>query len=110
MTLARIKKGDTVQVMAGREKGKQGLVLEILTNKERALVEHLNMVKRHLKPRSQKDQGGILEKEAALPLSILMPFCRKCNKGVRLKIKAAKEGKKMRVCIRCGEILEVKKK
>ena len=108
--LARVKKGDTVQVIAGREKGKMGKVLDILTKKERALVERLNMVKRHMKPQSQKKQGGILEKEASLAMSVLMPVCPKCNKGVRVHAKADKEGKRHRVCAHCGGNLEVEKK
>ena len=110
MTLARIKTGDNVQIVGGREKGKTGTILEILTKKDRALVEGLNKVKRHLRPRSQKDQGGILEKEAPLPLSLLMPYCAKCHRGVRVKIKLDKEGEKKRLCAKCGQELEVKKK
>lgn len=110
MTLARIKTGDTVQAMAGREKGKTGKVIAIFLQQERALVEGLNKVKRHLRQRSQRDQGGILEKEAPLPLSALMPFCPKCNRGVRLRFKWEKEKGKIRVCVRCGEGLEVKPK
>lgn len=112
MTLARIKKGDTVQVISGREKGKSGKVLEILTHEERVLIEKLNMVKRHLKPQ-QKTQGGILEKEAPLALSAVMPFCPKCNKGVRVRTKVVADKKKNevknRVCAKCGETLETKK-
>lgn len=110
MTLARIKTGDMVQVMSGREKGKSGKILEILLKKERALVEGLNKVKRHLRPRSQKDQGGILEKEAPLPLSVVMPFCLKCNRGVRVKTRSSKKGEKERICARCGGSLEVQTK
>lgn len=110
MSLARIKKGDTVMVMAGRDQGKTGKVLELLTGEERVLVEHLNMVKRHLKPQQKAKQGGILEKEAPLALSVVMPFCPKCNKGVRMATKAAsKEGKKTRVCAVCEEKLDGKK-
>ncbi|MBI4125193.1 MAG: 50S ribosomal protein L24 [Deltaproteobacteria bacterium] len=110
MTLARIKTGDTVQVQGGREKGKTGTILGILMKKERALVEGLNKVKRHLRPRSQKEQGGVLEKEAPLSLALLMPYCTKCNRGVRVKVKRDKEGKKDRLCARCGQAIEVKKK
>lgn len=108
MALARLKKGDTVQVISGREKGKTGKILEILNKKERVLVEHLNMVKRHTKPRSQTDKGGIIEKEAALPFSVVMPFCTKCKKGVRVATKVLKD-EKTRVCAKCGENLESKK-
>lgn len=96
-------------MISGREKGKTGKVLEILTEKERVLVERLNMVKRHLKPSQKEKQGGILEKEAPLALSAVMPWCPKCNKGVRAHIKVAKDGTKQRVCIRCKEELDKKK-
>lgn len=109
MALARIKKGDTVQVSSGRERGKTGKVLAILTKKERVLVERLNMVKRHLKPSQQAQQGGIVEKEAALPLSSVMPFCPKCNKGVRVFAKITKDKKKVRACQSCEETLDMKK-
>ncbi|MDP2600281.1 MAG: 50S ribosomal protein L24, partial [Deltaproteobacteria bacterium] len=66
MSLARIKKGDTVQVIAGREKGKLGVVLAILAEEERVLVEKLNLVKRHMKPNQKTKQGGIVEKEAPI--------------------------------------------
>jgi len=108
--LARIKKGDTVQVISGREKGKTGTVLDILIKKEKALVEKLNRVKRHMKAKSQKQQGGILEKEAPLPFSVLLPYCTKCTKGVRIKVKLTKEGEKTRICADCGGDLEGKKK
>ncbi len=110
MTIARIKKGDMVQVTSGRERGKSGIILEMLTQEEKALVEHLNRMKRHVKAKSQKDPGGIIEKEAPLPLSVLMPFCPKCNKGVRVKVEADKEGNKIRLCSRCGEGLDSKGK
>lgn len=110
MTLARIKTGDTVQVTGGREKGKTGKILALLTKKNRALVEGLNKVKRHQKPRSQKDRGGILEKEAPLPVALLMPYCSKCHRGVRVKIKGNKGGSKQRHCAKCGSLLEVSKK
>lgn len=109
MTLARIKKGDTVKVLSGREKGKIGKVLEILTKKERVLIERLNMVKRHLRPSQKEKQGGILEKEAPLPLSVVAPVCPKCNKGVRITTKTGKDGTKVRTCSHCGEKLDVKK-
>lgn len=110
MTLARIKTGDTVFVTGGREKGKTGKILAILTKKDRALVEGLNKVKRHIRPRSQKDQGGILEKELPLPVSVLMPYCPKCQRGVRVSVQADKGGEKKRRCGQCGGELEVKEK
>lgn len=109
MTLARVKKGDTVQVISGHDKGKTGKVLEILTKSERVLVERLNRVKRHMRPTQKAKQGGIMEKEAPLALSAVMPLCPKCNKGVRISIKVAKDGTKTRVCAQCDEKLDVKK-
>ena len=109
MTLARIRTGDTVQVMAGREKGKTGKVLEILIERERALIEGLNRVKRHLRPKSQKEQGGILEKEAPVHLSNLQVVCTKCGKATRIAHKVLASGQKARVCKKCGEILDKEK-
>jgi len=109
MALARIKKGDTVMVISGREKGKTGKVLEILAKEERILIERLNMVKRHMRPSQKDKQGGILEKEAPLAMSVVMPLCPKCNKGVRVSTKVAKDGTKIRVCPQCEEKLDVKK-
>lgn len=113
MALARIKKGDMVQVISGREKGKTGKVLEFLTKREKVLVEHLNKIKRHTKPKKQGEPGGIVEKEAALPLSVVMPLCPKCNKGVRVVTKIVQEKKetlKVRVCAHCEEPLQTMKK
>lgn len=109
MALARVKKGDTVQVISGREKGKTGKIMEILTKKERVLVEHLNIVKRHTRPQSQTKKGGILEKEAPLPLSVVMPVCPQCKKGVRVAVKILKGNEKVRVCAKCGENLDGRK-
>lgn len=101
-----IKKNDIVMVMKGREKGKTGKVLRVLTESEKAIVEKLNFIKRHAKPSQQMRQGGIVEKEAPLPLSNLMIMCQKCNKPVRTGAKALEDGKKARVCRKCGDILD----
>lgn len=112
MALARIKKGDMVQVISGREKGKTGKILELWTGEGRGVVERLNMVKRHQKPSQKNQQGGILEKEAPLPLSVLMPYCPKCQKGVRVRTGKKVDKKqgtlKFRICAKCGETLEGK--
>lgn len=98
-----IRKGDMVQVITGRERGKTGKVLALLTDRGRALVEKLNMVKRHQKPTQKMRQGGIVEKEASLHLSNLMLFCAACKKPVRAGVRIEKDGKKSRVCKKCGE-------
>lgn len=100
-----IRKNDTVMVIAGREKGKTGKVISVLVQEGRALVEKLNIVKKHQKPTPKMKQGGIVEKEASIHLSNLMIYCSKCMKPVRTGLKISKDGKKTRVCKKCrGEI------
>jgi len=98
-----IKKGDTVKVMVGKEKGKSGKVLAVYPKRERLLIEKLNMVKRHMKPNQKFKQGGIVEKEASIHWSNVMIMCGKCNKPVRVKHKLI-EKKNTRVCGKCGEL------
>jgi len=95
-----------VMVIAGKERGKIGKVLRVLPSENRAIVERLNMVKRHLKPRGPQNPGGIMEKEAALHLSNIMPMCEKCNAPVRIGIRQLDDGSKSRSCRRCGELLD----
>jgi len=109
MEIARsfhIRRGDTVLVTGGREKGKKGKVLRILANKNRALVEKVNLVKRHSRPSNQNPKGGIVEKESPIYMSLLMPLCSKCNSAVRPKKKTLEDGRRVRICNHCGEILE----
>jgi large subunit ribosomal protein L24 len=103
----KIKKGDMVEVIAGEDKGKRGKVLRVVAEKERAVVEKVNMVKRHMKP-TQTSKGGIVEKEAGLHLSNMGVVCSTCDKPVRMKAKIAKDGTKSRVCAKCGEVLDKK--
>jgi large subunit ribosomal protein L24 len=104
--LARIKKNDTVVVTGGRERGKTGKVLRVLPQEQRAIVERLKMVKRHLKPRGPQSPGGIMEKEAPIALSILMPLCERCNAPVRVSRRLLEDGRKVRMCRRCGEVFD----
>tara|TARA_B100000315_G_scaffold99861_1_gene91864 strand:+ start:649 stop:966 length:318 start_codon:yes stop_codon:yes gene_type:complete len=104
MTLT-IHKNDTVMIIAGKERGKTGKVLEILGDKGRATIERVNMVKRHTRPRGPQQPGGILEKEASIHISNLMLMCDKCNAPVRVGSKILADGKKVRVCRRCGDPL-----
>jgi len=104
--LARVKKNDTVMVIAGKERGKIGKVLRVVPAENRAVVERLNMVKRHLKPRGPQSPGGIVEKEASLHLSNLMPMCERCNAPVRVGMRTLEDGGKARSCRRCGESLD----
>lgn len=98
-----IRKNDVVMVSIGKDKGKTGKVLAIFADRHRALVEKLNMVKRHQKTNPQLRQGGIVEKEASIHLSNLMVYCAKCGRGVRMGAKTDKGGLKVRVCKKCGE-------
>jgi large subunit ribosomal protein L24 len=100
---SKIRKNDMVMVVKGRDRGKTGKVLRVQPEDGRVLVERLNMVKRHSKPRGAASPGGIVEKEAPLRASNLMFFCERCNAPVRLGIKIAADGERTRVCRRCGE-------
>ncbi len=96
----KIKQGDTVKVIAGKEKGKTGKVLRVEPEKERVVVERLNMVKRHRRPSPQNPQG-MLEREAPMHVSNVMYYCSRCSEGVRLGVKRV-EGGRLRVCKQCG--------
>lgn len=102
---SRIRKNDMVQVMAGKDKGKTGEVLQVFPKKNRATVRGLNMVKRHLKPNQQRQQGGIVEKEAPLHLSNVMPLDPEDGRPTRVGSRIA-EGKKVRVSRRTGKVLD----
>jgi large subunit ribosomal protein L24 len=99
-----IRKNDTVMVVAGRERGKTGRVLKVIPDQTRALVERMNVNKRHTRARGQQP-SGIIEKESSLHLSNLMIMCDKCNAPVRVGRKVLAEGRRVRVCRRCGEVI-----
>ncbi|TLN25934.1 50S ribosomal protein L24 [bacterium] len=107
MALQKIKKGDLVEVIAGsgRAEGKRGKVIKVIGEKDRALVEKVNVVKRHVKP-SQMSQGGIVEKEASVHISNIALVCGKCDKPVRVGVKLLDDGSKVRVCKKCGEVFD----
>jgi large subunit ribosomal protein L24 len=103
---ATIRKNDTVLVIAGRERGKTGKVLRILTKDGRALVERLNLVTRHSKGGGGGAAQGIVEKEAPIHMSNLMILCDRCNAPVRIGKKKLDDGRSVRVCRRCTEQLD----
>ena len=103
---ARIRKGDKVQVMTGRDKGKRGEVLQVLPKDDRAVVQGVNMVKRHLKPKGMGQPGGIQEREGTIHLSNLMPIDPKTDKPTRVSHKFLGDGKKVRVAQASGEVLD----
>lgn len=102
--MLHIKKKDKVMVMTGKDKGKTGEVLKIFPEKKRVLVSKINFIKRHTRP-TQTDPGGIREKEAPVHISNLMLVCSKCSKPTRLKIDFLSDGKKVRICRKCGEMI-----
>ena len=97
-----IKKGDTVYVNAGNDKGKTGKVLEVLRDKDRVIVEGVNMIKRHTKPNSQHPQGAIVEREAAIHISNVQ-LMDSTGKPVKVGYKFDEDGKKIRVARKSGE-------
>ena len=103
MSKLHIKKGDTVFVNTGKDKGKTGTVLRVIVDKNRAVVEGVNIVKKAMKKKSQQDQGGIAEIEAPLNISNVAIVCKKCGPT---KIGYKIDGdKKVRVCRKCGDVL-----
>ncbi len=97
-----VKKGDTVIVLSGKDKGKQGKVLGTVAQRSQGrVVEGINKVTCHIKPRKQGETGGIVEREAALYASKVQVVCPKCGKGTRVAHKV-EGGKKTRVCKKCG--------
>jgi large subunit ribosomal protein L24 len=105
MQVKRLKKGDMVKVITGKEKGKTGKVMKIVIDKDQVVVEKLNFVKRHKKP-DAKGKGGIVEKEGPINISNVMFLCNKCDTGVRVGYKILENGGKSRVCKKCNEILD----
>jgi len=102
----KLRKNDNVMIIAGKEKGTTGKVLKVLSDKDRAIIERLNLVKRHTKPRGPQQPGGILEKEASIHVSNLMLMCDRCNAPIRFGHKVLGDGKKVRICRRCGETID----
>ena len=102
MNKMSIKKNDTVIVLSGKDKGKQGKVLEAMPADRKVIVEGINMVTRHTKPRKQGEQGGILQKEAPIYACKVQKVCPKCNKPTRPAHKMLADGKKVCVCKKCG--------
>lgn len=101
----KIKKGDMVEVIAGEEKGKRGKVLRTIADKDRTVIEKVNMVKRHMKP-TQNSKGGIVEKEAGVHVSNVAIVCSACDKPVRMKAKMLDDGTKARSCVKCGQVFD----
>jgi large subunit ribosomal protein L24 len=106
MQHVHVRRGDTVAVIAGRERGKRGKVLRVLPTGGRVLVEKLNMMKKHQRPTQKLRQGGIIERESPLALSNVLVVCARCNRPSRSGIKKLADGRKQRICKRCGESID----
>jgi large subunit ribosomal protein L24 len=101
----KIKKNDTIEVIKGKDKGKKGRVLEVFHENGRALVEGINMVKKHKRQTKQEEKGGIVSLEAPIALANILPVCKACNRGMRVGFKVLADKTKARYCKRCKETL-----
>ncbi len=102
----KLRKNDNVMIIAGKERGTTGKILKVLSEKDRAIIERLKLVNRHTKERGPQQPGGILEKEASIHISNLMLMCDRCNAPIRFGHKVLGDGKKVRICRRCGETID----
>lgn len=107
MARVHIKKNDQVYIISGKERGKTGKVLRVFPGKSRAIVEGINFIQKHTRPNPQKNvKGGILPKESPIHVSNLMVMCKRCNKRARVSFGRAQDGRKVRVCRKCNELLD----
>jgi len=102
----KIKKDDSVLVIAGKDKGKKGKVRFAYPDQKRIMVEGINMIKKHSKAKSQVQQAGIIEREAPISVEDVMLLCGKCNKPTRIGYRKLQDGRKARICRACGEVVE----
>lgn len=103
-----LKVNDQVEVIAGKDKGRVGKIIRINAQKRTAVVEKVNMMKRHTKPSAVNQQGGIIDREAPIHVSNLMLICPKCSKTGRIGKKVLDDGTKVRTCKKCNESVEAK--
>jgi large subunit ribosomal protein L24 len=102
----KIKKDDNVLVITGKDKGKKGKVRFAYPDKNKVMVEGVNMIKKHAKAKQQVKQAGIIEREAPISVASVMLLCGKCNKPARVGYRVLQDGRKARVCRACGEVVE----
>lgn len=103
-----VKKGDTVVVLSGKDKGKKGKVLSVIPAERKVIVEGVNVATKHTKPRRQGETGGIIHQETAIFASKVMHVCQKCGRPTRLGHKILDNGEKLRLCKKCMEVFEEK--
>lgn len=102
----KIRRGDTVMVIAGKDRGKKGKVQKVLPRERRVIIEDINMVRKHRKPTRQVMQGGIIEQPAPLDISNVMLVCRRCGEPTRIGSRRLEDGSRTRVCRKCGEVID----
>jgi len=102
----KIRKNDKVKVITGKDRGKIGKVLKVSRKDGRILVENVNMSKRHQRPSSSNRQGGIIERESPIQLANVMLMCNKCMTPIRIQMQHLEDGKKVRICRKCNEIID----
>ncbi|MFC1621082.1 50S ribosomal protein L24 [Candidatus Omnitrophota bacterium] len=103
--MSKIKKSDMVKITTGKDKGKSGKVLAVFPDTGRALVQGLNLVKKHARKTKEDQQGGIIQKESAIAISNLMVVCQKCNKSTRIGFSVLSDSTKVRICKKCKELI-----
>jgi large subunit ribosomal protein L24 len=106
MAMAHVRRGDTVVVVAGKDRGKRGKVLRVVPGKGRVVVEKINMIKKHQRPTQKLRQGGIIEREGAIHLSNVMLVDPQTSKPTRVGVRQLADGKKARIARRSGEIMD----
>jgi large subunit ribosomal protein L24 len=106
MNKLKLRKGDKVLVISGKDKGKSGKILVIFPEKGKAIIEGVNIITKHQKPRSANEQSGIIKKEASIDISNLKLVCPNCGEHTRVSYIVLEDGKKSSICNICGEMLE----
>ena len=106
--MMKIKKNDIATVRSGKDRGKTGKVLKIFPKERKVIIEKVNFVKRHTKPSQKVQQGGIIEKESPVNISKVMLICNKCGKPTKVKMGRLDNGKRVRICKKCEEMLDEK--
>lgn len=101
-----VKKDDTVMIISGKDKGKTGKVIQTEPKNDKVLVEGVNILTKHMKPKKENQQSGIFKQEGTIHASNVLLYCPKCKKGVRTGKKVLKDGSKVRACSKCGETFD----
>lgn len=104
--MVKIRKDDLVQVISGKDKGKRGKILKVIPKENKVVIQGINIVKRHQRPIPQLREGGIIEREAPIYASKVMIVCPSCDRPTRVGAKFLEDGTKVRVCKKCGEVID----